>query len=255
MVTSLIVHRVWTWHLPWCARLVWLLKALEKAKGTLIKNRECFLTSKWLQLPQICTACLHSYKLWRLTIHYVKQSKLLFPFFVFPQHSFYIFSQWNYLSESGQTWLSLWRAFQKCFSTYPNWMRAWFLSYVLHLPTQVYIPPIEHKGQLSQALQLICVTFPGRRNHSMLVNHYRTQLIILGAYMRISRCPSPPFFFFSSSFLPCFLMPLVLLHILVDTRWLHGDKACFSCANQPARKHRCCKHPEAPSATAASSRW
>lgn len=84
--------------------------------------------------------------------------------------------------------------FQKCFSTEPKWMWGWFSCYVLHLPTQVYIPPIEHEGQLSQALQLICVTFPGRQNHSMLVNHYHTQLIILGAYMRISRCPSPPFF-------------------------------------------------------------
>lgn len=62
-----------------------------------------------------------------------------------------------------------------------------------------------------------------------------------------------PFSTSSSSPPPPFLMPLVLLHhILVDTRWPHGDKACLSCAPQPARKHRCRKRPEAPSATAQS---
>lgn len=64
--------------------------------------------------------------------------------------------------------------------------------------------------------------------------------------VRVSWCLSPPP-------PPPFLMPLVLLHhILVDTRWPHGDKACLSCAPQPARKHRCRKRPEAPSATAQS---
>ena len=55
MVTSLIVHRVWTWHLPWCARLVWLLKAQAKAKAHWLKqkmfpaqiNSSWFLRMRW----------------------------------------------------------------------------------------------------------------------------------------------------------------------------------------------------------------
>ena len=42
MVTSLIVHRVWTWHLPWCAWLVWLLKAQAKAKAHWLMQKMFF---------------------------------------------------------------------------------------------------------------------------------------------------------------------------------------------------------------------
>lgn len=83
--------------------------------------------------------------------------------------------------------------------------------------------------------QLICVTFPGRQNLSSLVNHYHTQLIIPSSCESFTMCVS-------SSVPPPSLMPLVLLHhILVDTRWPRGDKACLSCAHQPARKQRCRK--------------
>lgn len=61
----------------------------------------------------------------------------------------------------------------------------------------------------------------------MLVNHYHTQLIILRACMRISRCPSSPFLFFPL----LFLMPLVLLHhILVDTLAVRRQNLPFMCS-------------------------
>lgn len=77
MVTSLIVHRVWTWHLPRCAQLVWLLKVQEK-KAHWLKTENVLITIKWLQ-----TYCRYlkeppGYKLWRLEY---KMSKL--PLFFF----------------------------------------------------------------------------------------------------------------------------------------------------------------------------
>ena len=131
-----------------------------------------------------------------------------------------------------------------------------FFVYTIY-STQVRFPPTEHKGQLSQTLRLISPTFPGRQNHSTLVNHYHTQLIILRALYEnfhdasLLLLPSSSFLFF--------LMPLVLLHHIPRRHPLAciGDGACLSCGF-PVRARKTWLSqsgpPKAPSATAPPSR-
>lgn len=97
--------------------------------------------------------------------------------------------------------------------------------------TQVRFPPTEHKGQLSQTLRLISPTFPGRENHSTLVNHYHTQLIILRALYENFHDASLLLLLLPSSSFLFFLVPLVLLLHIPRRHPLAciGDRACLSC--------------------------
>lgn len=130
-------------------------------KGKLIKHRKC---SSWKQMTVaigfLKCVSLYSHKLSRLRIHTAKQSVLLY------------FCLQQYRCTIGRNWLHI-------------FIWGWF-CFTHSTSTQVCNPPTEQKGQLSQARKSVCVTFPGRQNHSMLVNHYRTQLIILRVHMRIS---------------------------------------------------------------------